>query len=97
MCILQDVEPDHLHLRLGVVRQLPEHDLLAHVQRHEDGRTVVLVDRLPLVLLHLHHVHEIAFNMAEVELLLLQGPPGHVSVFGPAGDDQELVRREDQN
>lgn len=78
---LDYVEPDHLHFDLGVVGDLPQDDLVAHMHRHENGRAKALGQIFSLVLFQLDHVHEVSLDLGKVKDLAFKVSPLDIFVL----------------
>ena len=73
--LLNYIKPQHFHFDLRIIRQLPQHNLMAHMETDENGRAEVLLDVLTLILLQLDEIYKVALDLAEVIEFCLQVHP----------------------
>ena len=64
--LLNDIKPQHFHFYFWIVSQLPQNDLVSHMETYKNRRAQVLLDVFTLILLQLDQVYKIAFNLAKI-------------------------------
>ena len=73
--ILNDIEPNHLHLDFWKIGELPENNLVTHVKWHEYIWAKVFNRILSAILRDLYHTDKVSFDLVEIKHPVLDVSP----------------------